>query len=364
MQFIHQLHNDRAPPQKKKKKERKKKKRKEKGVFETQSYTDFYLISDLKPTMCQKKTALAFLLAVQLPFLYFYLHVHEDPSTLAEKNPHNMQTSRSKTVLSRPQSLGSSPAVAEIPMEDFVLSVAVGLAITTKRSKPLVSSPVGIKCPFFKSLLPSFCKTASKGYNYRFYLAYDAQDKHLKENSFKTTFVRAFNDYVTGHCPRNSSYSIKLVRCDHTGKPAWAQNDAMIDAYLDDVDYYYRVNDDTVMQTSGWTEKFIHTLVKGSHPHVGVVGPFHIGGNMKILTYDFVHKTHLDIFGFYYPRLFGDWYADRWITDVYKPNMSTKLRSVKLRHTMENGQRYALRAKGVRKNVDARIKADKATLKR
>ena len=39
---------------------------------------------------------------------------------------------------------------------------------------------------------------------------------------------------------------------------------------------------------------------------VGVVGPKHSGGNVGILTYDFVNQTHADIFGFYNPRLFTD----------------------------------------------------------
>jgi len=54
-------------------------------------------------------------------------------------------------------------------------------------------------------------------------------------------------------------------------------------------------------------------------PLVGVVGPNHSGGKLEILTYDFVHRTHVDIFGFYYPHVFGDWFADNWITGVYKP---------------------------------------------
>ena len=49
---------------------------------------------------------------------------------------------------------------------------------------------------------------------------------------------------------------------------------------------------------------------------VGVVGPHHQGGNTGILTYDFVHRTHVDIFGFYYPRVFSDWFGDDWITKV------------------------------------------------
>ena len=54
-------------------------------------------------------------------------------------------------------------------------------------------------------------------------------------------------------------------------------------------------------------------------PNVGVTGPQHRGGNTGILTYDFVHTSHVDVFGFYYPRIFGAWYNDGWITCVYKP---------------------------------------------
>ena len=32
-------------------------------------------------------------------------------------------------------------------------------------------------------------------------------------------------------------------------------------------------------------------------PNIGVVGPKHRGGNEGILTYDFVHRIHIDIFG-------------------------------------------------------------------
>ncbi len=239
------------------------------------------------------------------------------------------------------------------------LSVAVGLAITTKMAKPSSSSALGITCPFFKSLLPSFCQTASQGYRYKFYLAYDFNDKYFSQASFTKTFMNAFTGHVTENCPGNSSYSIHLVRCNYSGHPAWAQNDAMMDAYLDDVDYYYRVNDDTIMQTARWTEKFINALTNFTPPNIGVVGPKHIGGNGLILTHDFVHKTHMDIFGFYYPRSYKAWYADNWITNIYTPNNSFKLRSVKVFHTMENGQRYNYNQT---KYLAVQAKPDKETL--
>lgn len=56
------------------------------------------------------------------------------------------------------------------------------------------------------------------------------------------------------------------------------------------------------MLSMKWTERFIAQLESMTPPLVGVVGPTHSGGNTAILTYDFVHRRHVEIFGFYYPR--------------------------------------------------------------
>ena len=44
----------------------------------------------------------------------------------------------------------------------------------------------------------------------------------------------------------------------------------------------------------------------------------------------FYYRKHIEIFGFYYPRIFTDWFADNWITEVYLPNRTVKLRQVKV----------------------------------
>jgi hypothetical protein len=94
------------------------------------------------------------------------------------------------------------------------------------------------------------------------------------------------------------------------------------------------------MKTGNWTESFIRVLSGYNPPKIGVVGPNHSGGNTGILTYDFVHRTHVDVFGFYYPRLFTDWWGDDWVTMIYRPDRSTKLHEVLLDHTLGLGQRY------------------------
>lgn len=135
-------------------------------------------------------------------------------------------------------------------------------------------------------------------------------------------------------CARyRQNVTLHLVECQHSGRPAWAQNDAMMAAYMDNMDYYYRINDDTIMETTGWTEKFIDELERFNPPRVGVVGPWFREGNVMILTHDFVHRTHIDILGFYYPRVFTDWFADDWITSVYWPERCRKVTPSNIWHS-------------------------------
>ena len=109
---------------------------------------------------------------------------------------------------------------------------------------------------------------------------------------------------------------------------------------MSNMEYYYRINDDTEMKTKNWTEQFIDALGNFDPPNVGVVGPTHTGGNTRILTYDSVHYTHIEIHGFYYPRRFPNWYADNWITEIYKPDRCLKISTVQLLHTKQKGIRY------------------------
>jgi len=244
--------------------------------------------------------------------------------------------------------------------------IAIGGGITSGNMRDVGESNIASKLPFFTMFLPTFCQTASRDFEYRVYLAYDHTDRVFGNGRLQTALRRAFDDATRRLCVLNGSavdVSLHLVECSHAGKPAWAQNDAMLEAYLDHVDYLYRVNDDTRMLTGGWTEKFISTLEAYDPPGVGVVGPNHSGGNVDILTYDFVHRTHVDVFGFYYPRLFTDWYADDWITMVYKPSRSTKLSSVQLQHMIAFGHRYKERM-NLYKWRDVQIDDDKPTVTR
>ena len=95
--------------------------------------------------------------------------------------------------------------------------------------------------------------------------------------------------------------------------------------------YCVRINDDTRFISPNWISTEIKTLLGCIPKHVGVVGPTCIHANKKkkyrnpILTHDMVHRTHLDIFGFYYSPVFDNCLGDNWISEIYKPNRSMKI---------------------------------------
>ena len=215
------------------------------------------------------------------------------------------------------------------------ITVAIGMAISSKYQSSGSKARSFKQMPLFSHLLPSFCRTASVGFIYNFYLAYDFNDNFF--NSAKR--LKLLFDKLTSatkiHCNSLGKIDFSFVKCNYSGRPAWAQNDAMMAAYRDKKDFFYRINDDTFMTSSNWTHLYITELLKMDPPLVGVVGPKHSGGNTAILTYDFVHRTHIDIFGFYYPREFPGLYADDWITKVYLPNRSKKLKTVRLVHLLQ-----------------------------
>lgn len=221
------------------------------------------------------------------------------------------------------------------------LIVAIGGGITSNKLAEVEAANVTKKFPLFTMLLPSFCKTTHEWqqYVYNFYLAYDATDQYFSQAYNRKAFHVEFHKVIKHHCIQKVSV-LHLLECAHSGRPAWAQNDAMVAAYLDGADYFYRLNDDTIMSTANWLSSFMSVLNSYQPRNIGVVGPTHDTGNLKILTYDFVHRTHIEIFGFYYPRAFTDWFADDWITYVYAPQHVTKLANVTIEHRPLFGRRY------------------------
>lgn len=72
--------------------------------------------------------------------------------------------------------------------------------------------------------------------------------------------------------------------------PSYVVSALMQDAYDDGCDYFYQINDDTLIKTVGWAEVFTREL--RNNPlgrNVGVTGPADTN-NRRILTHAFVHR--------------------------------------------------------------------------
>ena len=111
-------------------------------------------------------------------------------------------------------------------------------------------------------------------------------------------------------------------------QPGPVFNSMLREAFEAGADYYYRLNDDSELQLGqtsppvSWPKVFIGALNSFGPPY-GVVGPN--GGLPRILTHDFVHRTHMDIFDkAYYPTPLVDWYMDDWVSHVYGSKRTIK----------------------------------------
>jgi hypothetical protein len=97
-------------------------------------------------------------------------------------------------------------------------------------------------------------------------------------------------------------------------------------------DFFVRINDDSEFISNAWITKGINALESLNPRYVGVVGPACPDGNTKILTHDMVHRTHLRIFGDYYPDVFENFFVDDWISSVYGSNRTIRVLSWIVRH--------------------------------
>lgn len=166
----------------------------------------------------------------------------------------------------------------------------------------------------FNFLLPSLTKTVDCGFRYLFMLGYDEGDVFYDSEIGKKEVETWFVNHVKIPLADNG---IQIILGFASLRNTLRKPGPIFIAMAREVynkynaDYYYRVNDDTEM-LDHWPNAFVNTLRKLTAPF-GVVGPNCPQGNTMILTHDFVHKTHMEIFEMnYYPPELVDWWMDDW----------------------------------------------------
>lgn len=149
-----------------------------------------------------------------------------------------------------------------------------------------------------KTLEETVTDEEKRNYDVTVYVYYDDDDVFWKE---KHKLVKS------------KSFKITFDSTKRSDRIPW--NEVTKRAYDEGVEYIFRTNDDVQLRSKGWITMAVAKL-RNLH-NVGVVGPLTLKGNTNILTLDFTHRTHIDIFGTYYPPEMKNWYVDNFITFVY-----------------------------------------------
>ncbi|KAJ1453461.1 hypothetical protein M885DRAFT_619045 [Pelagophyceae sp. CCMP2097] len=221
--------------------------------------------------------------------------------------------------------------------------VAVCCGTTTRTKAGWLGNPDDLRdLALFEHLLPSVVRTVECGFRYMVVIGYDVGDQFWDRGGD----ARARDWFARHAAPQLAAVGIEI-----TLEMAKVQNDIKKPgpvftaitkhANAHGADYIYRVNDDTEFATR-WAATFVAGLASLSN--VGAVGPTCRQGNRKILTHDFTHRTHMDIFAQqYYPPDLSDWWMDDWISRVYGPDRTLRASAVEvIHHTGKHGQRYTV----------------------
>lgn len=126
--------------------------------------------------------------------------------------------------------------------------IAIGGALTSAPGRDqqidkdfnMTKDKMASHMPVFRHLLPTFCQTATPGYDYQFYFAFDYNDTVFSHEQGLKDFSEVFAEFIASKCNASIQSDLHMIQCDHLKSPAWAQNDAMMEAYLDGADYLYR----------------------------------------------------------------------------------------------------------------------------
>lgn len=203
--------------------------------------------------------------------------------------------------------------------------VAIMMGATAKN----VNAPSTSNMALFTLSLPSIAKTVECGFIYTVFVGYDVGDPFYDTPAGRANLTEWFEQHVRQ--PLHSqgiSIQLESVRVDNpSSKPGPVFNVVARRAFDAGADFFYRINDDTLMLTP-WTAAFACALCSLGPPY-GVVGPVE-RFNPDFLTHDFVHRTHFAIFDSYYPSELSDWWMDNWISFVYGSARSLRLTSVKV----------------------------------
>ena len=179
-------------------------------------------------------------------------------------------------------------------------SIAVLIASTSNNSGWSTAADVS----FISSTIQSAVSLASDEFKYKFFIGYDHDDQ------FFLTHHSELEETL-----RSMSIDFELTPIDNSiHKPCPVWNALFEMAYNEGFDYFLQAGDD-IEFSKPFDSDFISYLK--SIDNIGVVGGLSTHCP-TVITQAFLHRKHMDIFGFLYPPELPDWGSDTWLTLIYK----------------------------------------------
>tara|TARA_R110000787_G_scaffold217594_1_gene326410 strand:- start:47 stop:763 length:717 start_codon:yes stop_codon:yes gene_type:complete len=188
------------------------------------------------------------------------------------------------------------------------ISICVMIPVSSRNRKWKTFRETDLYNIFFKS----FLLTYNKELPHLFCFAIDSDDKLF--NNIKSDIERLVS--VMKNC-KVCFISTDGIKKGHVTE-MW--NRCFEYGVQENYDYFLQCGDDIEFFTEGWENAFIRFLEQNKN--IGVCGFSDMGRlycdrQDRLITQSFVHRTHWDIFGYYYPKEIMNWGIDDWITEVY-----------------------------------------------
>lgn len=166
----------------------------------------------------------------------------------------------------------------------------------------------------FNILFKSFFTTYSLDHVYKFYLGIDSDDKFYQNNNIQNEIKRFIN------VMKNTTIELLSIDSKYKGNVCHIWNELFKKSYEDNNDYFVQIGSDIHFQDKDWVNTCLDILKQNND--IGVVGMTDQGRkkfnpNDTLLTQTFVSRKHMNIFGFYYPSEFKNWFIDDWISEIY-----------------------------------------------
>lgn len=211
------------------------------------------------------------------------------------------------------------PGPAPSPCDTNLPIIQILLPVTSGKLKPAPQTLEAL--PLFKYAFPSIVETVEPAH-FRYMVSLGADkgdpwyDNPGRQHNMRMWVLKAWHKrWGFESClPTLTFHAYDNTR----SRPTWVTNYMTQVGYEMGAHYFYRINDDTILQPNQWSSMFVNTLANFRPiPGLGATGPFDPFPKYPLLTMSFVGRLHLECFGTHFPYLFGNYFADDWILNVY-----------------------------------------------